>query len=53
MSTEQGRGRRLPYVPPKIESEMIQDLSAGGCGKCPTGGVDTSQCPPEDPQSTS
>ena len=53
MSAENKGGSRKPYVPPRIESEMIQDLSAGGCGKCPTGGVDTSNCPPEDPASTS
>ncbi len=45
--------RRLPYVPPEVTSELIQDLSAGGCGKCPNSGVDSSQCPPEDPLGTS
>ena len=40
--------KRLPYVPPKVESELIQDLSAGGCGKT----VDTN-CPPEDPNGVS
>lgn len=47
------RGGKRPYVPPLVESEIIQDLSAGGCGKCPSAGVDTSACPSEDPISTS
>ncbi len=36
--------KKRPYVPPEIESELIQDLSAGGCGKCPNGGLDASDC---------
>lgn len=42
-SKEGGSGKR-PYVPPTIASEIIQDLSAGGCGKCPNGGVDAADC---------
>ena len=36
--------KRRPYVPPEVSSEIVQDLSAGGCGKCPTAGVDATDC---------
>jgi hypothetical protein len=45
-SKEGGSGKR-PYTPPTVSSEIIQDLSAGGCGKCPNGGVDASDCSAE------
>lgn len=45
--------RKRPYVPPSVESEIIQDLSAGGCGKCPNAGVDSSECSAEPIQGTS
>ncbi len=51
-SKEGGSGKR-PYVPPAIASEIIQDLSAGGCGKCPNAGTDSTECGGEPIQGTS
>lgn len=45
--------RRKVYQPPSVESEIIQDLSAGGCGKCPNAGVDSADCSWEPIQGTS
>ncbi len=45
--SKEGGSGRLPYVPPTIASEIVQDLSAGGCGKCINGGVDAADCSSE------
>ena len=42
--SSKGKQGRKAYEAPRISSEIIQDLSAGGCGKCPNAGVDSSDC---------